>query len=88
VLIALAAGLSVVGQPIASAQVLSPQPRRAAKWTAEVYAGAVMSPTPTAIQHHRQRSIVAHWLDCRFEHLHRQWSRYPDPADRGILRPI
>jgi hypothetical protein len=43
VLIALAAGLSAVGQPIASAQVLSPQPRRAAKWTAEVYAGAVMS---------------------------------------------
>jgi hypothetical protein len=46
-LIALAAGLSAVEQPIASAQVLSPRPRREAKWTAEVYAGAVMSPTPT-----------------------------------------
>jgi hypothetical protein len=47
VLIALAAGLSAVGQPIASAQVLSPRPSREAKWTAEVYTGAVMSPTPT-----------------------------------------
>jgi len=46
-LIAVAAGLSAVGRPAVSAQVLSPQPRREAKWTAEVYAGAVMSPTPT-----------------------------------------
>jgi len=46
-LIAVAAALSAVGRQVVSAQVMSPQPRREAKWTAEVYAGAVMGPTPT-----------------------------------------
>ena len=43
----MAAALSAVGPQAVSAQVLSPQPRREAKWTAEVYAGVVVGPTPT-----------------------------------------
>jgi len=43
--ILVAVGLSALG-PAVSAQVMSPGPRRDAKWTAEVYAGVSMTPTP------------------------------------------
>lgn len=45
--VAVAAGLSALAPPAVSAQVMSPGPKRDAKWTAEVYAGAAMSPTAT-----------------------------------------
>jgi hypothetical protein len=47
-LIATVAGMVALGPRVVSAQVMSPGPKREAKWTAEVYAGAMMSPTPTA----------------------------------------